>query len=309
MSAAGLRRGDRRRLRRRAGVVLDGPEGRHAATVTPAAPSARRSCSSTAAAARAAGVVAAVSGRTAWRSTSTAVDRRARAGAAAGRRAGAAQGRPRRAGGRDDDRGGRRRDRAVGGGAVRDPVARRARREGAGTMAYDGAGGRQAVPPRRGSRRSPSWPHRATWPTGCAAAAAGVRPARGAPSALVGGRRCRPPARSWSSSAPRAGSAPRSWPSFTGAGRHGVPAGTDRAAHVDRRHRRGGRPAVPHPALALTCATSTVNVLVSTCIAVSRPRPRPRRPASRRSRGRARRCPRTRRTRPLPRPAWCPRRP
>ena len=154
------------------------------------------------------------SARTSSRSTWRLGRRRAAADTAAGRRAGAAQGRPRRARRRDDDRGRRRRDRAVGGVAVRDQLARRPRREGPGTLAYDGAGGRQAVPPGQVPGR-----HRA-----------GRHPRRGRPAAPGGGRRRaarggrrhrwapssrRQPARSWWSSGPRAGSAPRSWPCWS----------------------------------------------------------------------------------------------
>ena len=50
-----------------------------------------------------------------------------------------------------------------------------------------------------------------------------------------------------SSSAPRAGSAPRSWPSSSRRRRHGVPARADRAAHLDRRHRRRSPSCCPAP--------------------------------------------------------------
>src|SRR6185437_9753804 len=74
---------------------------------------------------------------------------RAAAGPAADRAPGAAQGRPRRAGHRDHDRGRGGRDRAVGGRAVRGPVARRPRRPGAGPLAVGGPGRGQAGPAAR----------------------------------------------------------------------------------------------------------------------------------------------------------------
>ena len=132
-------------------------------------------------------------------------------------------------------------------------------------MAYDGAGGRQAVASGQVPGRGRARPAPATWPTGCAGPSLGVLlheeaeqplgavepPVAGEVVVVVG---------------PEGGLSPRGAGRPHRGGRHGVPAGTDGAAHLDGGHRRGGSPAVPHPPLALTGRYFTVNVLVSTWI-------------------------------------------
>ena len=179
-----------------------GPARRHRA---PGSAPVRRSCSTAAGGGR--GAVRDRAGRHLEVAT---VDRRARTRPAPGRGAGAAQGRPRRGGGRDDDRGGRRRDRAVGRArcVTRWRGASAARRRVA--MAYDGAGGRQAVASGQvpGRRRAGRHPRRGR----PAAAAASAWSCTRTPTSRWPPSTPRRTARSWSSSAPRAGSAPRSWP-------------------------------------------------------------------------------------------------
>ena len=112
--------------------------------------------------------------------------------AAAGAGAGAAEGRPRPAGRGAGHRARRGPDRAVGGVALRHPLARGPRRQGRGASGGPRRTRRASSPAVRGCPRSPSWPaparSAASWPRSTSRSCCTSRPARGSPSVDVPAR-------------------------------------------------------------------------------------------------------------------------